>query len=279
MAINLASKFASKTSDLVKAKAKTLKIVNDEWDFDGVNAIKVYTLTDPTVGNYSPVAASNRYGTPAEVQDTIQTWTFTRDRSFSSVMDALNEQDTAGVRQPAKYVAQAVKNVMVPEIDAYRLAALVTAGGAARSTTLLAAAATTAVNAYTNFLTLNAAITDGEGYEDGRVAIVTQGYYNFLKLASGFTLASDKAYSDLRSGTVGNVDGVDVVVCPSSRMPANTDLIITHPKVMAAPEKLKDVVIHKNAPGFNGHLIEYRHRYDAFVDTTKLNCLAFHKTA
>lgn len=28
-------------------------------------------------------------------------------------------------------------------------------------------------------------------------------------------------------------------------MPANTDLIITHPKVMAAPEKLKDVVIHK----------------------------------
>lgn len=168
---------------------------------------------------------------------------------------------------------------MSMEIDAYRLAALVTAGGAARSTTLLAAAATTAVNAYTNFLTLNAAITDGEGFEDGRVAIVTQGYYNFLKLASGFTLASDKAYSDLRSGTVGNVDGVDVVVCPSSRMPANTDLIITHPKVMAAPEKLKDVVIHKNAPGFNGHLIEYRHRYDAFVDSNRLNCLAIHKTA
>jgi len=114
MAINLATKFASKTSDLVKAKAKTSKIVNDDWDFDGVNAIKVYTLTDPTVGTYNPAAASNRYGTPAEVQDTIQTWTFTRDRSFSSVMDSLNEQDTAGVRQPAKYVAQAVKNVMVP---------------------------------------------------------------------------------------------------------------------------------------------------------------------
>ena len=280
MAINLASKFASSTSDLVKAKAKTSKIVNDDWEFDGVNAIKVYTLTDPTVGNYDPTAASNRYGTPTEVQDTIQTWTFTRDRSWVKTMDALNEQDTMNVRQPAKYVAQAVKNVMVPEIDAYRLAALVTAGGVARSTTLLAAAATTASNAYDNFLTLNAAITDGEGFEDGRVAIMTQAYYNFLKkTAGGFTLASDKAYSDLRSGTVGNVDGVDVVICPSSRMPANTDLIITHPKVMAAPEKLKDVVIHKNAPGYNGHLIEYRHRYDAFVDTNKLNCLAIHKVA
>lgn len=50
------------------------------------------------------------------------------------------------------------------------------------------------------------------------VAIVTQGYYNFLKLASGFTLASDKAYSDLRSGTVGNVDGADALLSAQARV-------------------------------------------------------------
>lgn len=278
MAINLATAFQKKTSDLLKAKAKTSKIVNSNWEWDGVNAIKVYTLTDPTVGNYTTSGAT-RYGTASEVDDTVQTWTLARDRAWTKTMDNLNIQDTMGVRNPGRYVAQAVKNVMVPEIDTYRLAALVTAGGVARSTTLLAAAATTAANAYTNFLTLNAAITDGEGAEDGRVAIMTQTYYNLLKLASGFTLASDKAYSDLRSGVVGNVDGVDVVICPSSRMPANTDLIITHPNVMTAPEKLKDVVIHDNPPGINGKLIEYRHRYDAFVDSNQLPNLAIHKTA
>lgn len=278
MAVNTAGKYSGKVTNLVKAAAKTTTIVNQDWEWDGVDNIKVYTLTDPTVGNYSKTGTT-RYGTISEVDDTIQTWTLARDRAWTKSMDTGNIQDTNGVRNPGRYVAQAVKNVMVPEIDAYRLAALVTAGGTARSTTLLAAAATTSSNAYTNFLTLNAAITDGEGFEDGRVAVMTQTYYNMLKLASGFTLASDKAYSDLRNGVVGNVDGVTVVVCPSSRMPANTDLIITHPKVMVAPEKLKEFKIHDNPMGINGFAIEYRHRYDAFVDTSKLTCLAIHKTA
>lgn len=279
MAINLTSKFQKATSDLLKVGSKTNMIINDRWDWDGANAVKVYTLADPTIGNYDPAAASARYGTPAEVQDTIQTFTLSRDRSYSAVMDMLNVQDTNGVRRPAAYVAQVVKNKMIPEIDTYRLSALVTAGGASRSTSIVAAAASSAANAWTNFLTLNGNITDNEGNESGRVAIMTQTFFNYLKQATGFVLASDQAYADLKRGVIGEVDGVKIVVCPSSRMPANTDLIITHPNVLTAPEKLKDVVLHKNAPGYNGHLIEYRHRYDAFVDTNQLYNLAIHKTA
>ena len=279
MAINLTTKFQKATSDLLKVGTKTSMIVNDRWDWDGANAVKVYTLADPTIGDYNPAAASARYGTPAEVQDTIQTFTLSRDRSYSAVMDNLNIQDTNGVRRPSAYVAQVVKNKMIPEIDTYRLAALVTAGGASRSTSIVAAAASSAANAYTNFLTLNGNITDNEGSESGRVAIMTQTFFNYLKQATGFVLASDQAYSDLKRGVIGEVDGVKIVVCPSSRMPANTDLIITHPAVLTAPEKLKDVVLHQNAPGYNGSLIEYRHRYDAFVDTNQLYNLAIHKTA
>lgn len=279
MAINLASKFESRTSDLIKAESKTSLIVNDDWTWDGVNAIKVYTLTSVSVGDYNPAATSARYGTASEVQDTVQTWTLARDRAWTVTMDALNEQDTQGVRRPGKYVAQMVREKMVPEIDAYRLSALVTAGGVARSTSIVAAGATSAANAYTNFLALNGDITDNEGVESGRVAIMTQAYFNYLKQATGFMLASDQAYSDLKKGVIGEVDGVKIVICPSSRMPANTDLIITHKSAMVSPEKLKDVVIHKNPVGINGDVIEYRHRYDAFVDTNRLICVAIHKTA
>lgn len=108
---------------------------------------------------------------------------------------------------------------------------------------------------------------------------MTQAYFNYLKQATGFMLASDQAYSDLKKGVIGEVDGVKIVICPSSRMPANTDLIITHKSAMVSPEKLKDVVIHKNPVGINGDVIEYRHRYDAFVDTNRLICVAIHKTA
>lgn len=277
MAINFASKFEKATSELLKAQAKTTKIVNNDWSWDGVNAINVYTLTDPTMGNYTPNGA-NRYGNPTEVQDTKQTFTLSRDRSWTNTIDMSNYQDTMEVRKPAKFLAQATKNVLVPEIDTYRLAALGTAGATYNRDDIVADAATTASNAYTNFLAINANITDNEAPESGRVAIMTAAYYNFLK-QGGFVLDSDKGQGKLDSGSLGQVDGCEVVICPSGRMPANTDLIITHPSVMCAPEKLKEYKVHTNAPGINGYLIEFRIRYDAFVDVNRINCVGIHKTA
>jgi len=286
MAINMASKFESKTSELLKAVAKTSRIVNNDWSWDGVNAINIYTLTDPTMNNYAPSGA-NRYGSPDEVQDTKQTFTLARDRSWTNTIDMSNYQDTMETRKPAKFLAQATKNVLVPEVDTYRLAALATAGALTNGgnygtitarNAIVVAGATTASNAYTNFLSLNADITNNEAPEEGRVAVMVASYYNLLK-QGGFVLDSDKGQSKLESGDLGQVDGVSVVVCPSSRMPSATDLIITHPSNLVAPEKLKDYTVHKNPPGVNGYLIEYRIRYDAFFDLNKIFTLAIHKTA
>ena len=277
MAINLATKFEKKTSDLMVLRAKTSGIVNQDWDWDGVNAIKVYTLTDATIGNYSPSGA-NRYGSPDEVQDTVQTFTLSRDRSWTKSIDMSNLQDTLMVRRPAKYLAQVVKNKMIPEIDTYRLAALDTAAAVASRDDIVADAATTASNAYTNFLDINADISDNEAPEEGRVALMTAAYYNKLK-QGGFVLDSDRGQGKLDSGSLGTVDGCQVVVVPVVRMATNVDLVITHPSVMVAPEKLKEFNIHKNPPGISGYLIEYRHRYDAFVDTNRIDAAGEHKTS
>ncbi len=286
MAINLASKFEAKTSELLKARAKTSSIVNTDWSWDGVNAINVTTLTDPTMNNYA-TSGANRYGSPDEVQDTKQTFTLSRDRSWTNTIDMSNYQDTMEVRKPAKFLAQATKNVLVPEVDTYRLATLATAGALTNGgnygtitarNAIVVAGATTASNAYTNFLAINADITDNEAPEDGRVAVMTAAYYNFLK-QGGFVLDSDRGQDKLSSGDLGMVDGVTVVVCPSGRMPSNTDLIITHPSNLVAPEKLKDYTVHKNPPGVNGYLIEYRIRYDAFFDLNKIFTLGIHKTS
>ena len=228
-----------------------------------------------------------RSGNPAEVQDTVQTFTLSRDRSWTNTIDMSNYQDTLEVRKPAKFLAQATKNVLVPEVDTYRLATLATAGALTNGgnygtitarNAIVVAGATTAANAYTNFLTLNADITNNEGPEEGRVAVMVASYYNLLK-QGGFVLDSDSGQSKLGSGNLGMIDGCEIVVCPSGRMPSNTDLIITHPSNLVAPEKLKDYTVHKNPPGINGYLIEYRIRYDAFFDLNKIFTLAIHKTA
>lgn len=117
MAVNYADKFMGKTSDLLKARRKSEGFVNRDWDWDGVNAINVYTLVDPTMGNYDPTAAANRYGTPSEVQDTVQNWALSRDRAWTKVIDKKNYQDQQMVKKPGKYLAQATKNVLVPSLN------------------------------------------------------------------------------------------------------------------------------------------------------------------
>lgn len=280
MAINLAQKFESKTSDLQKVRRKTKNMVNDDWSWDGVNAINVYTLLDPVMQNYNP-NGDNRYGNRTEVEDTLQTWTLTRDRSWTKTIDKKNKQDGMMIRQPGKYLAQATKNVLVPEMDAYILQTIATAGALYNRDDIVTDAATTAVNAYSNFLDINANITDLEAPEEGRVAGMTAAYYNFLK-QGGFVLDSDSAYRDRKTGNLGTVDGIGVTIIPSSRMPVTSgaiDLLITHPSVTTAPEKLVDYTLHKNPPGISGDLLEYRHRYDAFVDINKVNSIGMHAVA
>lgn len=278
MAINLATKFESKTSELLRVGRKSSAFTNQDYSWDGNNAIIVATLTDPTMVNYDKTAATNRYGNATEVEDTIQTFTLSRDRSWTKTIDKANFQDSQMIRKPAKYLAQATKNVLIPEIDAYVFSTLLTAGAVANRDDITTDAAVTAANAYVNFLAINADITNNEAPESGRVAAITATYYQFLK-QSGLILDSEKGQGKLDSGDLGTVDGVRLILVPSSRMPAATELIISHPSVAVAPEKLVDYTLHKNAVGISGDVLEYRHRYDCFVDTNRVNAIGVHKNA
>lgn len=280
MAINLASKFETKTSDLLKARRKTKDMTNQDWDWDGVNQIIISTLVDPVMGNYNPNGA-NRYGNPSEVEDTQQTFALIRDRAWTKTIDKKNYQDTMMIRKPGKYLAQATKNVLVPEMDAYILQTIATAGAVADRDDIVTDATTTSSNAYTNFLAINAQITDDEAPTEGRIAGMTAAYYNFLK-QGGFVLDSDSAYRDRKTGNLGEVDNVTVTIIPSGRMPVTSgaiDLLITHPSATVAPEKLVDYTLHNNPPGISGQLLEYRHRYDAFVDTNLVKEIGMHAQA
>ena len=278
MAINAATKFASKTSDLLYTERKTQLVTNQDYDFDGVETVKIYTLSDPTIGNYDPSGGANRYGNPTEVEDTVQTFTLSRDRAWTKTIDKKNAQDTMMIRKPAKYLAQATRNVLVPEIDTYIIAAICTAGATANRDDIVADAATTSVNAYTNFTDIVADIVDNDGPSEGLIALATPQYVAKLKQSSLYD-ASDIGLKDRKAGVVGVVDGVKIVKVPSSRFPANTDLVITHPMVTVAPEKLIDYTLHENPQGVSGQLLEYRHRYDAFIDVNKINAVGIHKTA
>jgi len=276
MAQNLATKFSSKVSERLHSESIVGKVTNKNYDWVGVDTVKVYSVDNMTMNDYQRGGA-NRYGNPTEIGTTIQTWQLAEDRSFSGTVDALNSAQSQNVTKPGSILARQVREVIVPEVNTYVLAVINTAGAAADRDDITSDAATSLSNAWTDFLSIQADITNKLGKTTGRVAVMTPDYYNFLK-QSGYVLASDSAYKDRKSGSLGTVDGCEIVIHTSAEMPQYVNLIITHPDVTTFADVLTDYVTHKNAPGVNGWLIEGRHAYDAFVDSNKVNQIGIHRT-
>jgi hypothetical protein len=277
MAVNLATKYASKVAERFSTTSLTKVGTNTDYDWQGSNAIKVYSVDTVTMGNYTR-SGDNRYGSPNELGTTVQTLTLARDRAFTTTIDRRNNDESMGVTEAGKFLARQIREVIAPEIDVYVLAAMGTAAAANGNDNIVADAATSTTNAYDNFLAINGALTNDLVPITDRTAFMTQAYYNALK-RSDLIIASEDFAGTRRDGDLGTIDGVKIVVVPSSYMPTNTDLIIAHKSATVAPMVLTDYVTHDNPPGINGWLVEGRVVYDAFVLTAKIDGIGVHKTA
>jgi hypothetical protein len=273
MAQNLADKYSPQVVERFKLKSFTDVGVNKDYDWDGVTTVNVYSVATATSVTYSRVATSQRYGAPAELGTTKQALTLANDKAFTYVIDRRNREESMNVTDAGKSLARQVDEVVTPEIDIYRLSAMNTA--AVANSKKINTGATTSTNAYVNFLALNESVSNALVPLSGRVAFMTYAYYNLLK-QGGFVLASEISQEARSSGNLGDIDGVQTIVVPASYMPANTDLILTHPVATVSPLVLTDYIIHENAPGYSGHLVEGRYVYDAFVLTAKQGAIAVH---
>lgn len=278
MAINLAEKYDKKVVERFKLKSLTEAFINRDYDWTGVKTVKVYTIPTVPLNDYQKTGVS-RYGTPTELEDTIQEMSVGEDKSFTFTIDKGNNQDQMNVKGAGKALAREIDEVIVPTKDIHRLDVMVKAavknGGTNTTPTKI-----TKTNAYEMFL-------DGQEYLDnkkvplaGRVAGVSASMYKYLKLDPSFVKNSDLGQKITINGQVGEVDGVKIVKLPNSYLPTGCAFIIAHPSVTVSPDKLSDYKIHDNPPGINGNLVEGRVRYDAFVlDTKKDGIYAHQETA
>lgn len=274
MAINVASKYSNKVVERFSKKSLTDKGLNKDYDWAGVKTVTVYSVPTVAMGDYSRTGAS-RYGTPAELQNTKQDLTLTKDRAFTFTIDKGNLNETMGVMEAGKALARETDEVFVPELDTYRLAAWATAATQTTGT----AAAITASNAYTKFLNAQEQLDEALVPETGRICYAKPSTINFLKLDPNFVKACDIAQNMLVKNQVGEVDGVAIIKVPTTRMPLNCGFILIHPSCSCSPLKLEDYKIHDNPPGINGKLVEGRYIYDCFVFAEKVTAIVKHMNA
>lgn len=270
MTLNLAEKYSTKIDEKFKLGAVTTPAVNNDYDFVGVKTVKVYSIPTVAMGDYTRTGA-NRYGSPKELDDTVQELTLTRDRAFTFTIDKGNLVDQMMIKEAGKALARQIDEQVIPEIDIYRISKIVASAGSASTP-----AAVTKANAYSVFLDGQEKLTEEKVPLTGRIAYVTPAFYKAIKQDASFIQASDLAQNMLVKGQVGEIDGVSIIVVPTIYMPTKTDFVITHPVACCAPIKLTEYKIHDNPPGINGYLIEGRVYYDAFVLTNKAKAIYKH---
>ena len=270
MAINYAEKYSAKIDERFKLGAVTAPAVNNDYDFVGVKTVKVYSIPTVAMGDYTR-EGSGRYGTPTELEDSVQELTMSRDRAFTFTIDKGNDSDQMGIKNAGAALQRQIDEVVIPELDIYRLSKICAEAGTKSATT-----AVTKDNAYSVFLDGTSTLTEKNVPLGGRVAYVSTNYYKLIKQDSAFIKNGDLSQNILLKGQVGEIDGVPVIVVPSAYLPSGVEFVITNPIACCAPVKLQEYKIHDNPPGINGWLVEGRVYYDAFVLENKKNAIYVH---
>ena len=252
MAINYASKYAQKIDEKFARESMTSAAVNNDYDFVGVKTVNVYSVPTAEMNDYS-VSGTSRYGTPQEIENTVQEMTMTRDRSFTFTIDRGTYNDTQMSNAAGAALQRQIREVVVPEIDKYRFGKI--CEGAKTTVT----GKVTKANAYDAFLTGATTLIENNVPLVGSCAFVSSDFYKNIKEDSSFI--------------------IPLIVVPKSYFPENVEFIITNQAATTSPVKLSEYKIHDNPPGINGWLVEGRVYYDAFVLENKKSAIYVFKTA
>ena len=275
MAVNLASAYSKQVDERFYRASQTAIALNNRYQFNGVKTVNVYSVPTVTMNNYSRTG-TNRYGTPAELENTVQELTVTQDRAFTFIIDRGNKNQSQMVMDAGRALTRQVREVVVPEIDAYVLNKVARAAFTAGYT---AATAATKSNAYELFLNGQESLGNQNVPDSGRVCFCSYKFANLLMQDPAFMRDSQRSKEMIDKGILGEADGVKIVKVSATRLPTGCSFILTHPEAACAPKQLEDYKIHDNPPGISGWLVEGRVIYDCFVLSQKVGATYYHGTA
>lgn len=278
MAIELTEKFLPYVDEQFSTESKKALLTNQDFDWDGAHAVRVYKISTGTMNDYGRTGAGagnwSRYGVVQSLDATTERMALTRDRSFTFAIDALDEDETAQQLAAAASLARQNREVTIPEVDSYTYGVM-----CAKAGTKPAAMGLTGDNIYTEILKASQTLDDAQVPETDRVLVVTPATYAIMKKCRDIVMETDVG-NDLRlKGVIGILDGMNVQKIPAVRLPAKFGFLVAHPCATVAPVKLEAYNAHNNPPGISGVLVEGRIVYDAFVMENKAKALYYQEQA
>ena len=225
------------------------------------------TSVDPT--NYNRSATGDRYGGNNELQDTIATYTLTKDKAFKLAIDRGNYEQQMRAKKAGEVMRIEMNEKIIPMIDMDRLAT------AAAGATAVSQAITAGTDAYQDLLHAQEFLDEAKAPLEGRVIFITPAEYTAVKTAIT-TTAISSGYNDqlVRKGFVGELDGVPVVKVPTSYFPAGVKAIVLHRDALLGVRQVTETRIITDSELVSGSVLVGRFIFGSFILNAKKNGVA-----
>lgn len=273
MAINLVTKFLPYVDEIFTTESKKSLITNQDFDWTGANSVKVYKITTSKMNDYRRNGGSDswsRYGEIKDLDATTEEFKLGKDRSFTFVIDKMDNDETGLQLQGATALARQQRQVVVPEVDSYTYGVMAAGAGTKAEEKEL-----TVDNIYDEITAANEALDNAEVPETNRHIIVTPAVYRLMKKNKDIEMETDVAQNMRLKGVIATIDGASVIKVPANRLPKGFGFMVAHPCATVAPTKLAEYKIHQDPPGISGELVEGRIVYDAFVLENKAKAIYY----
>lgn len=267
MAWTRESKMAAKIDEVFKLTSRTNIGINRDYDFTGVGTVRVHSVVNASIGNYNMAGASNRYGTPAEASNAVQSLTLSQDKAITFILDKRNYNETGMKISAQKILDETLKSDYIELVDTYRLGVVSTAALAAGNTAVVAV---TSNNALTVLQAARKKFTNGKVPEVNRYVWASPDYLNALKNDPKYMINSNVSKEEVQSGIVLKAEGFNIIEVPEAYLPANCSFLAGHKSATTCAETLIETKINDKAPGISGWLVEARFVHDAFVMNKKV---------
>lgn len=283
MSIELAKKYAPFTDELFSSESKLSLLTNTDFDWTGAHSVSVWKISTVAMNDYSrnrgsdfdeSAASLSRFGKIIDLDAQTEEMLLRKDRSFIFNVDKMDQDETADQVKAETALARQIREVVIPEVDAYVYNEMATNAG-----TVVEAAELTADNIYDAIVDGTETLDDAEIPDTERALVVTPATYRIMKKSPEILMDCDISEEMRLKGVIAMVDGMAVVKVPASRLPEGFGFMIAHPAATVAPVKLEDYGTHPDTALSSGTIVTGRIVYDAFVLDNKADAIYYHPVA
>lgn len=261
MPVNLVTKYGNKLDKGFERRSLVADKCSTRFDWIGGEAIKLLHMLPSALNNFNRSASANRFGTPANVQDGVQTMLLTQDKSYTGTIDRGDNSQQYMLKKAGEWIKLQDSEVVIPTYDAYAIGQFIMNAGKINT-----------ISAAPSASTIIEALIDMENHmnnngvpQDQRWVYVGWTNMKYIRLADEWQGCDSIVNKILANGHVGNFGSLHICPVPDKYFPSNAYAVATRKESVFAPTTLLTARILEQVQGFDGPVIEGRRIYDAFV--------------